>query len=775
MGGNPTFRELLGRVRETALGAYAHQDLPFEKLVEELNPVRNASHSPLFQVMLILQNAPIKVPTFPRLTAEFMAVRTDTAKFDLSISLAEEEGGVQGTWEYNADLFDRATIRRMIGHFLTLLHGVVANSDARLSDLPLLTGAERHKLLVEWNDTARIYPRTSIHELFESQAGRTPDAVAVIFKDTQLNYGELNSRANRLANYLMKRDVGPETLVGVFMERSLEMVVGLLGILKAGGAYLPLEPVYPGERLAYMLEDSGTPVILTLSRLAGEIPRNAAHVICLDGEWEAISGESAEKPQGGASPENLAYVMFTSGSTGKPKGVEISHAGICNRLLWMQKAYNFNSTERILQKAPFSFDVSLWELFCPLIAGGTLVMARPDGHRDSCYLVDVIRDQQITTLHFVPSMLQIFLDEAVFATPSLRRVICSGETLPHELKRRFESHMKAGLHNLYGPTEASVDVTAWDCSQELPGNMVPIGRPIANIQLYILDSRLQPVPIGVPGELHIGGVGLARGYRNHPELTAVKFIPNHFSDMPGARLYKTGDLARYLPDGNIEFLGRIDHQVKVRGFRIEPGEIEAVLGRHPGVRESVVLAREDEPGDRRLVAYVVPNTGEIPKVGELRRFLAEKLPDYMLPSFVVTLDALPLTPSGKVDRRALPAPDGVRPELEETFAAPLTPIEQALAEIWCSLLKLERVGVHDNFFELGGHSLLATQVISRIRNLFQVEIPLRALFEAPTVAGIALDLVQRYYVLSENRKGLADVLSDLETLSEMEAVRLIEQ
>jgi amino acid adenylation domain-containing protein len=510
------------------------------------------------------------------------------------------------------------------------------------------------------------------------------------------------------------------------------------------------------------------------------LPQTDAEPVCLDSDWPIISREAEASPVSGTNSGNLAYVIYTSGSTGRPKGIAMSHGSLCNLTSWQIRRSTL-ARPKTMQFAPLSFDVSFQEIFTTWCSGGVLILLPEEYRRDSCALLEYLREKSIERLFLPFVALQQLADAArqfEAELPELREVIVAGEQLQitSSISGWFARMPNCILENQYGPSESHV-VSAFRLSGpagEWPP-LPPIGRPIANTRLFILDCNLQPVPVGVPGELYIGGVQVARGYLNRPELTAEKFIPDFFDEEPGARMYKTGDLARYLPDGNIEFLGRIDHQVKVRGFRIEPGEIEAVLGRHPGVRESVVLAREDEPGDRRLVAYVVPKTGEIPIVGGLRRFLAEKLPDYMIPSSFVVLDALPLTPSGKVDRRALPAPDGVRPELEETFAAPLTPIEQALAEIWCSLLKLERVGVHDNFFELGGHSLLATQVISRIRNLFQVEIPLRALFEAPTVAGIALDLVQRYYVLSENRKGLADVLSDLETLSEMEAVRLIEQ
>ena len=441
------------------------------------------------------------------------------------------------------------------------------------------------------------------------------------------------------------------------MERSLEMVIALYGILKAGGAYVPLDPEYPPDRVAFMLKDTQVPVLLTQERLVPGLPEHGAQVICLDSDWEAIASESVDNPTSGALAENLAYVIYTSGSTGRPKGVMNTHRGILNRLLWMQDTYQLDSNDRVLQKTPFSFDVSVWEFFWPLLVGARLIVARPGGHRDSGYLV-LIAEQGITTLHFVPSMLQVFLeDKDVERCRSLNRVICSGEALPYDLQERFFARLNAELHNLYGPTEAAVDVTHWQCQREGDSRLVPIGRPVANTQLYILDPYMQPVPIGVAGELHIGGVQVARGYLNRPELTAEKFIPDPFSDHPEARLYKTGDLVRYLPDGNIEFLGRLDFQVKMRGFRIELGEIEAVLSQHPAVGEVVVLAREDVPGDKRLVAYVVPRPAPALLVTELRDYSKEKLPDYMVPAAFIQLDALPLTPSGKVDRRSLPPPE----------------------------------------------------------------------------------------------------------------------
>lgn len=742
LSGNATFRELLCRVREVTLGAYAHQDLPFEKLVEELQTQRNLSYTPLFQVMFVIQdNVSMSALELSGLTWSSFKSDNGTTKFDLTLHMTELGGELVGTLEYNSDLFEANTITRLAGHLQTLLEGIVANPDQYLNDLPLLTLAEQQQLL-EWNQTQADHKTDACHQLFEAQVEQTPDAVAVIFEDKQLTYRELNHRANQVAHYLRRLGVKPEVLVGICVERSLEMVVGLLGIFKAGGAYVPLDPAYPQERLAFMLSDSQVPVLLTQARLVESLPPHQAKVVCLDTNWDAIAQHSQENLISGVTTKNLAYVIYTSGSTGRPKGVMNTHMGLCNRLLWMQSAYQLTIADRVLQKTSFSFDVSVWEFFWPLLFGACLVVAQPGGHQDSAYLVKLIASQQITTIHFVPSMLQVFLEEqGLEPCNCLKRVICSGEALPLGLRERFFARLvDVELHNLYGPTEAAIDVTFWNCKRQSNLPIVPIGRPITNTQIYILDSKGQTVPVGVPGELHIGGDQLARGYLNHSELTAEKFIPNPFRDSD--RLYKTGDLARYRQDGNIEFLGRIDNQVKVRGFRIELGEIEAVLGQHPALCEVVVLAREDVPGDKRLVAYVVGNASgkdgqeSFPSSSELRSFLKEKLPDYMLPSAFVMLEALPLTPNGKVNRRSLPAPDTARPELESILVPPHTPVEEVLAGIWSDVLRRDSVGVNDNFFELGGDSLLSLQIISRANQAGLKLIP-RQLFQHQTIAELA--------------------------------------
>ncbi len=730
LSGDPTFAELLGRVRDVCLGAYAHQDLPFERLVEELRPQRDSSRSPLFQVMFVLQNAPTDVLELPGLEASQSDVETGTSKFDLTLRLTEAGGRWTGELEYSSELFEPASASRLVGHFRTLLDAALSAPQQRLSTLPMLTEAEQQQI-EGWNSTLVDYLQTPLlHRLFEQQVANTPNAEAVRYENHALSYQEVNARAEHLAAVLQQLGVGPDTPVAVAMERSLELVVALLGILKAGGAYVPLDPDYPRDRLDFMLQDAGTDVLLTQSHLRDRLPSHQGQVLCLDTGWDATPDQPFTPPA--LNPEHLAYVIYTSGSTGRPKGAQNSHRAISNRLLWMQDAYRLTPDDTVLQKTPYSFDVSVWEFFWPLITGARLVLARPGGHKDPGYLADLIEAERVSVCHFVPSMLEAFLTEPTLdrRCASLRDVMCSGEALSYELQERFFERVGARLHNLYGPTEAAVDVTYWECRRNDPRRVVPIGRPIANIHMHVLDGAGRETPVGVPGELHIGGVGLARGYHNRPELTAEKFI--HHDQL--GRLYRTGDLGRWLADGSLEYLGRLDHQVKLRGFRVELGEIEAVLCEQPGVRASVVLAREDVPGDRRLVAYVVLDA-EVPTEG-LRTALRTRLPEYMVPSSIVVLEALPLSPNGKVDRKVLPAPESA--VSAASYVAPRDAVEEAVAAVWSEVLGVERVGAHDNFFDLGGHSLLATQVLSRLRQIYAVDIPLRRLFEEPTVATLAL-------------------------------------
>jgi len=734
LAGDPSFCEVLSRVRQTALDAYDHHDLPFEKLVAELKPERNLSHSPLFQIMFVHRNASADTPALAGLETEVVEVEPGTSKFDLQLAATEDPQGLRLAWDYSTDLFDPATIERAHSHFLTLLKGIVANPGLPISRLPLLSEEERRLIVTGWNRTETPFrPDRCLHELIEEQVDRTPDATAVSFEGIGISYRELEARANRLANLLRQRGCGPDKLVGVAMERSIEMVVALLGTLKAGAAYVPIDPALPLERQRLMIEETRTPVLLTQNHLGPHLPPTDAEIICLDSDWPRIECESGQRSSSGCQPHHLAYVIYTSGSTGKPKGAMLEHRGVVNRLLWMQEAYRLTPAGRVLQKTPYSFDVSVWEFFWPLMTGARLVMAKPDGHQDAAYLVRTILAEGITTLHFVPSMLEIFLHEpGLDRCRSVRQVFCSGEALSTELEKAFFARMTAALHNLYGPTEASVDVTYFECRPGSARAAVPIGRPVANTQIYILDRSLQPVPIGVPGELHIGGVQVARGYLGRPELTAEKFIRDPFSDDPEARLYKTGDLARFLADGQIEYLGRLDHQVKIRGFRIELGEIEAALNACPGVREAVVIAR-----DNRLIAYALAAPGAAPTTSGLHRFLKRRLPEYMIPAAFVTLEAFPLTSSGKVDRSKLPAPPQERPLLAGGYVAPGSPVEETLAVIWRATFRLDRVGVHDDFFELGGNSLLSAQLTWRLREAFRLQVPMRKLFECPTISELA--------------------------------------
>src|SRR5579871_518387 len=736
LSGDPNFREFLRRVRETALGAYAHQDLPFEKLVEELQPERSLSHAPIFQVMLIFQNAPREVLDLEGLKVESLRNEGVTAKFDLLLAMSDSGGKLRMGLEYNTDLFDRQTIQRLLSHFEVLLEGIVEDPEQKLSRLPLLTGAERRQILVEWNDTRAPYPDQRLHQRVEAQAERMPDAPALRFESASLTYHELDQRANQVAHHLRTLGVGRGTFVGVAMERSLELLVALLGVLKAGAAYVPLDPDYPAERLAYMLQDARVPVLLSQEAVLARLPQQDAAVLCLDRDASRIAQQPTHRPDVAVDAEEAAYVIYTSGSTGKPKGVVVPHRAIQNHMQWMQQSHPLTATDRVMQKTPISFDASVWECWAALMVGSELVIARPGGHMDPPYLVGLVQERGITTIKLVPSLLQMLLTEERFGQcATLRQIFCGAEALSGELQERFFACFgeRVTLSNLYGPTEAAIDATGFRCRAGWERASVPIGRPISNVSAYLLDRNRQPVPVGVSGELYLGGANLARGYLNGADLTAEKFVPDPFQ-AGGARLYRTGDLCRYLPDGNIEFLGRLDHQVKVRGFRIELGEIESVLRECPGVRDAIVLAREDVPGAKRLAAYLMGSPGTL-SAGALREHLKGKLPEYMLPSAFVFLEAFPLSPSGKVDRKALPAPEA---ELQEgTFVAPRAPIEEGVAAIWCEVLHRDQVGVHDSFFELGGHSLLATQVIARVRETFQVEVPLRTLFEMPTVAALA--------------------------------------
>lgn len=780
--GDPPFTELLQRVRETALAAYTHQDVPFEKLVEELQPERNTSRTPFFQVMFALRSVSQKDMQLSGLTMSLLEIERGTAKFDLLLMIDETDQGLRAEFEYNTDLFDDTTISSMGAHFLKLLESIAADPQQQVSCLPMLTTAERGQLISEWNATQRPTSHARcIHQLFEEQKERTPERVALVYEDEELTYRQLNAQANQLAHYLRGLGVEPDTFVGILMNRSVEMMVSVLGVLKAGGAYLALDPTYPKERLAFMLEDTRASVILTQEHLAATLPASAARVIFFDAERKVIYAEHRQNPPRRVRPENLAYVTYTSGSTGKPKGIAMPQSALLNLLNWQLHETRLPDGARTLQFASLSFDVSFQDMFSTWGMGGTLVMISDEARRDIAGLARVVAEKDVHRL-FIPAVALQQLAEGFCAKPrisaALRKVIAGSEQLQitRSIARMFRELANCALHNEYGPSEAHVvtelalrdEVDAWP---ERPS----VGRPIYNTQIYILDGQMQPVPIGVPGELFIGGAGLARCYLNRPDLTAERFIPNAFSDKPDARLYRTGDLARWLAGGDIEFLGRMDFQVKIRGFRVEPGEVEVVLGSHPAVRETIVLAREDTPGNKRLVAYIVPAQDvSTPTVSELRYFLQEKLPDYMTPSAFVWLDALPLTQNGKVNRRALPAPDQARPELEKEYVCPRTALERVIVAQWAETLGIQKVGVEDNFFALGGHSLLATQVVARLREIFQIELPLRNLFESPTVAGIA-ERIRREAAQPDELEELALVWEELQVLSEAEAQAMLSQ
>lgn len=739
----PTFRVLVGRVRNTVLAATAHQELPFEQLVEALQPRRDLSRSPLFQVMLVLQNTPAPPAAVPGLRLISLDCDNGTAKFELTLFLVESEEGLRGQLEYNTDLFDSATMQRMADHFRTLLEGAAAAPDRALAELPLLTEAERRCLLVEWNDTAIDYPaHRGVQRLFESAVERTPDAVAVVRGNDRLTFRELNARANQLAHYLRSRGVRPEVVVGICVERSLEMVVGILGVLKAGGAYLPLDPTFPDERLSFMLGEVHSPLLLTQKRFWARLSGCVPEVLCLDADWEQVDRQGKENPEPTATADNLAYVIYTSGSTGQPKGSMILHRGLANYLHWCTQAYDVAAGEGAPVQSSIAFDLTVTSLFAPLLVGRRVELLAEGAFGIEVLSKCLRRGGNYSLVKLTPAHLELLSrqlgPEEVHGRT--RAFIIGGENLTAEQIAFWERLVPhTVLINEYGPTETVVGC----CVYRIPpgrhtSGSIPIGRPIANTQLYVLDRHLQPVPVGVPGELHIGGAGVARGYLNRPELTAEKFIANPFSSVVGSKLYKTGDLARWLSDGNLEFLGRLDDQVKVRGYRIEPGEIVAELARHPAVRGAAVVAREDVPGDRRLVAYFLPTRTEGIETSELRRFLRARLPEYMVPSAFVPLASLPLTPNGKVDRKALPIPGGPCVRRWEEATAPTDDLERLLAGIWEKVLSIRPVGVTQHFFDdLGGHSLLAVGLFAEIEKVTKKRLPLASLFQGPTVRELA--------------------------------------
>jgi amino acid adenylation domain-containing protein len=730
---NPTFRELLKRVREMALNAYLNQDFPFERLVEEVQPERTASHSPLVQVMFSLANAPMPTISLPDLEWEVLDIDGGAAQFDLTLVMVDTTDVQATSIVYNTDLFKRETIARMADQLVMLLELVTENPDHQLSEISILSEKER-QLMATWNATERAYPSDScLHQLIEAQAERTPDATAVIFEGQKLSYRDLNSRANQLAHHLQKLGVIAESVVGIHLERSLEMMIALLGVMKAGGTYVPLDPAFPKNRLDMIVEEAKVHVLLSQHDLADNLAVGDAPVLALDTGWDTISEEPDDNPISGTIPDNLLYIIFTSGSTGKPKGVQLEHRSVVNFLNSMHREPGLIPDDVLLTVTTLSFDIAVLELYLPLMIGATVVIPTRETTLDGNKLMRLMEDTNTTVMQATPATWQILLEAGWHGKEDLK-ALCGGEAIPLELVDKLLPRV-ASLWNMYGPTETTVWSTTGKLTQA--EGFIPIGKPIDNTTVHILDEWLRPVPIGVPGELHIGGDGLARGYHNRPDLTAEKFIPDPFSHKTDARLYKTGDLARFLPNGTIQFFGRMDNQVKVRGFRIELGEIETILDRQSDVRQNVVVVREDKPGDKRLVAYIIAEDSRTLDMARLRESLHETLPQYMIPSAFVELDSFPLTPNGKINRRALPPPDPTMFETVETYVAPRNATEAKLAKIWEEVLQLERVGIHDNFFDLGGHSLLAVRLFSQIEKTFDKQLPLATLFRSPTVAYLA--------------------------------------
>jgi amino acid adenylation domain-containing protein/non-ribosomal peptide synthase protein (TIGR01720 family) len=741
LSGNPTFRELLDRVREVSLGAYAHQDVPFEMIVDLLQPNRDLSHTPLFQVMVVVQTggSPKGEADTRELSMTPVEAHSGTSKFDLTFFMIDDDSALRGAVEYNTDMFDAATVDRLVDHFGVLLEALVADPRQSIASVPLLSESERHQLVVEWNDTDAEFPENRpVQELFEKQREEDPGAVAVVLGDDQWTYEEVDRRANRCASYLRGLGVGAEVLVGICMERSVEMIVSLLGVLKAGGAYLPIDPTYPSERIEFMLSDSGAQLLLTQECLRDDLPSTPARVLFLERLSDEIEKEPELRLPVVTRPENLAYVIYTSGSTGTPKGVMVNHRGVVNYLTWCQRAYPLGKGDGAPVHSPISFDLTVTSVFAPLVSGRSVHLLPEDLGVET--MAEAFRSGntfslvKLTPAHLDVLRTQLTQDEAMARTGAF---VIGGENLLFDSVRFWqEASPETLLVNEYGPTETVVGCCVYEVQAgEKKDGSVPIGKPIINTRLYVLDELMQEVPIGVVGELYIGGAGVARGYLRRPDLTAERFVPDRFSLKPGDRLYKTGDLCRYLADGNLEFIGRRDDQVKIRGFRVELGEIESVLSSHAPVEDSVVVVREDENGNKRLVAYLVSKEENL-SVPAVRTYLQERLPEYMIPTLFMQLEALPLTPNGKVDRRKLPDPSQTRESIESEYAAPETAAETTLAEIWKQVLGVTGVGIDDNFFELGGDSILTIQVIARA-NQAGLRLSPKLMFQHPTIRRLA--------------------------------------
>jgi amino acid adenylation domain-containing protein len=750
--GQRALLEWLNELRQQQIDLRAYEHTPLTK-IQEWSEVQRGK--PLFETVLVFENYELN-EQISQLNGHWQGRHFELLEqthYPLTLA-AYSSSTLLLKLEYDERRFDSTSIQAMLGHLATLLEGMATSLNRRVGQLSMLSDAERQQLLFDWNQTSESYRSpVCLHQLFSEQAKRTPEATAVVFENEQLSFAELENRANQLAHYLRRRGVGPEVLIGVCMERSVEMVVALLAVLKAGGAYVPLDPGYPPERLSFMLDDAGIKILLTQRSLELDLGANELEPIYLGRDGQSFLSEPTAPLEHDVHPDHPAYVIYTSGSTGQPKGVVITHRAICNHMQWMQKEFPLTDRDCVLQKTPISFDASVWEFYAPLLSGARLVLGRPGRHKNPHYLIQAIQRYEVTTLQLVPSSLSLLLEEPALAEcQTLKRVFCGGESLTRNLVERFSARSNADLINLYGPTEACIDATFWILDRERPTRSVSLGCPISNVESYVLDQSLAIVPVGVSGELYLGGAGLARGYLRRPDLTAERFVPDPCSRKAGARWYRTGDLARYLPDGNIAYEGRADRQIKLLGFRIELGEIESCLARHPAVRDCAVIVREDRPGQKNLVAYVVTRSEQI-SANEFRAFLAGKLPDYMLPAVFVHLEQLPLTENGKLDRHALPLP--LDHSAESALVAPRNATEKIIAGIWCEVFGLATVGVFEDFFELGGDSLRATQVVSRASVIFQIDLPLGALFEHRTVAALA-DAIEEILIDELSQRPEAD-------------------